>query len=121
MGYEEAEEWTVTGGPVEDLLTGEFFTDGSCFKHGPPTWSQAGWALCKVSRDGVLLGWLRGPVGGQLPQTSAAAEYVAALALAARAEHQVEALSDYQGLAGLEGAPEDVITYRESIYAGVNF
>ena len=69
--------------------------------------------MCKVSRDGVLLGWMRGSVGGQLPQTPAAAEYVAALALAVKATSSVEALSDYQGLAGLEDADDNIITYRK--------
>ncbi len=119
IGHEEAEEWTLTGGPIEDILVGEVFTDGSCYKHGPPTWNHTGWSICKVSRDGVLLGWLRGSVGGQLPQTSPASEHVAVLALAMRAAHHVEALSNYKGLEGLEDAPSDVISYRKSIYSGL--
>ena len=119
MGHEEVEEWTVTGGPIEDFLYGEVFTDGSCFKHGPPTWNQAGWAVCKVSRDGALLAWMRGAVGGQLPQSSGAAEYVAALALTTRATREIEALVDYQGLIGLLEASLDTISYRKNIYSGL--
>ena len=109
IGHEEAESWTLTGGPIEDLLVGDLFTDGSCFKHGPPTWSQTGWAVCKVSQDGVLLGWLRGTVGGQLPQTSPASEHVAILALATRARNAVAAHSDYKGLEHLEEAALDTV------------
>ena len=119
MGHEEVEEWTITGGPIGNFLTGEVFTDGSCFKHGPPTWNQAGWAVCKISRDGALLGWMRGPVGGQLPQSAGAAEHVAALALATRAEQAVEALVDYKGLENLQDASVDVISYRKNIYSGL--
>ncbi len=62
---------------------------------------------------------MRGPVGGQLPQSSGAAEHVAVLALATRAEQAVDALADYNGLENLQDAPEDVVSYRKSIYSGL--
>ena len=74
--------------------------------------------MVKVSREGVLLGWLRGTVGSQLPQTSPASETVAVLAGATEAEHSVNLHSDYKGLEGLEAEPIDAISYRKSIYAG---
>ncbi len=106
------------GGPIKDLLVGDLFTDGSCFKHGPPTWTQTGWAVVKVSREGTLLGWMRGTVGGHLPQSSPAAETVAVLAGASEAEHAITLHSDYKGLEKLEEAPRDAISHRKAIYAG---
>ena len=119
LGLQDATAWTITGGPIQEILSGEVFTDGSCFKHGPPTWNQAGWAIVKLSRDGVVLGWMKGPVGRQLPQSSPASEHIAALALATHATSAVDALSDYKGLEHFEDAPQDVISRRQSIYSGV--
>ncbi len=99
-------------------MVGDLFADGSCLKHGPPTWTQTGWAVVKISREGTLLGWLRGTVGSQLPQTSPASEMVAILAGATEAEHSINLHSDYKGLEGLEEAPRDAISYRKSIYSG---
>ncbi len=73
LGYQQCETWTLSGAPIQDVLQGEVFTDGSCFKDGPITWHRAGWAVCKTSQDGILLAWLRGAVGRALPQTSPAA------------------------------------------------
>ena len=118
LGSETWESWTLTGGPIQDLLAGDLFTDGSCIKHGPPTWTQTGWAVVKVSRDGILLGWMRGTVGAQLPPTSPASEAVAVLAGATEAEAAIKLHSDYQGLDKLEEAPNDVISHRKAVYAG---
>ena len=119
LGHQNATSWTLSGGPIEDLLVGDVFTDGSCFRHGPPTWTQTGWSVCKVSSDGVLLGYLCGSVGTQLPQPAPAAEYVAGLALATSASSPTVSMADYKGLAGLESAPQDSISYRKSIYSGL--
>ena len=118
LGSEQWESWTLMGGPIKDLLVGDLFTDGSCFKHGPPTWTQTGWAVVKVSREGTLLGWMRGTVGSHLPQTSPASETVAVLAGATEADHSITLHSDYQGLEKLEEAPSDAISHRKAIYAG---
>ncbi len=99
---------------------GDVFTDGSCFKFGPPTWNAAGWAVVKVSADGILLGWAKGGVGTQLPQTSPASEQVAMLATATLAKHTLAAHADYQGIESLEARPLDRISYRKSMYAGVH-
>ena len=114
-----AEPWTLTGQPFDELLVGDVFTDGSCFMPGPPTWNTTGWAVVKISREGILLGWMRGTVGAQLPQSSPAAESVAVLAVDMRAQDAATANSDYQGHAGLEEQPMDAITCRKAIYAGV--
>jgi hypothetical protein len=39
LGTEDAdcEKWSITGAPAEDFMRGTVFTDGSCFKHGPPS------------------------------------------------------------------------------------
>ena len=70
---------------------------------------------------GVLLGWARGSVGTQLPQTSPASENVAVLAAATIAQASITAHSDYSGVPGLENLGRDVITYRKSNYADVKF
>ena len=84
----------------------------------PPTWTQTGWAVVKISREGTLLGWMRGTVGAQLPQSAGAAETVAVLAGAIEAAHAVQLHTDYQNLDGLERAPHDVVSHRKAIYAG---
>ena len=42
LGHEKWEEWTLTGCPISDVLVGDVYTDGSCLKMGPPTWSRTG-------------------------------------------------------------------------------
>ena len=121
LGHEAPETWTLTGRPLAEVLQGEVFIDGSCFKRGPPPWHTAGWSVIKMSQDGVLLGWVRGRVGQQLPATSPASEHVAALAATAfvGATPAATAFSDYQGLHALEEKPMHTITYRKSIYSGI--
>ncbi len=36
LGHEMPETWTLTGQPISDVLQGELFIDGSCYKQGPP-------------------------------------------------------------------------------------
>jgi hypothetical protein len=118
MGHEQWESWTLTGAPLEDVLIGDVYTDGSCVKDGPPL-VQTGWAVVKISQDWVVLGWARGTVGSKLPQSSPASEHVAALALATIAKAPACAASDYEGLAALEAQDADTVSYRKSIYAEV--
>ena len=120
LGHEQHEVWTRSGAPIEEILEGEVFTDGSCFKTGPVTWHRTGWAICKVSEEGELMGYMRGVVGSGLPQTSPAAEHVAGLAAAAAPGGLVAcALSDYQGLAHLQDKAPWIVYARQQIYAGV--
>ncbi len=71
-----------------------------------------------MSRDGALLASISGRVGRQLPQTSAAAEYVAGLSAAAQAG-VTTANSDYNNLSGVEALPDDVALHPEGMYSGV--
>ncbi len=109
IGHEKAhmESWTLSGLPIEDVLQGVVFTDGACHRPGHPIWNRAGWAVLKLSHDGVVLGWARGVVGRQLPSSAAAGESVAALAAATISEEVQEARSDYQAYIGLESQPLD--------------
>ena len=103
LGHEHYETWSHSGEPAEHLLVGEVFTDGSCYKEGPPTWHRAGWSVVKVAYDGTMTAWMRGAVGDQLPQTSPASEYVAGLAAAtAKGEGVTVANCDYKGIEALE-------------------
>ncbi len=120
LGCERYEAWTRSGAPIEEVLEGEVFTDGSCTKLGPITWHRTGWSVCKVSESGTLLGYMRGVVGSGLPQTSPASEHVAALAAAAAPGGRVScALSDYKGLERLEDKAPWIVYARQQIYAGV--
>ncbi len=94
--------FTITGGPLEDFMHGVIFTDGTCYKPGPVTWNRAGWAILKLSEDGVVLAWARGPVGKLLPSTSPASENVAVLAAATLTPGVDEARSDYKALEGID-------------------
>ncbi len=118
-GVKHIESWTITGGPLEDFMHGVIFTDGTCYKPGPVTWNRAGWAILKLSEDGVVLAWARGPVGKLLPATSPAAENVAVLAAATLTSGVDEARSDYKALEGVEAQPLTRILSRTSLYAGV--
>jgi hypothetical protein len=94
------EYYTITGGPLEDFLHGVVFTDGTCYKPGPVTWNRAGWAVLKLSDDGVVLAWARGPVGKLLPSTSPASGNVTVLAAATLTQGVEETSSDYKALEG---------------------
>jgi hypothetical protein len=99
IGHDRYDAWTRSGAPLSEVMVGDVFTDGSCHKQGPITWHRTGWAVCKVSADGILQGWMRGVVGASLPQTSPAAEHVAALAGACAPGGGINCeYSDYQGL-----------------------
>ncbi len=120
LGYQQCETWTLSGAPIEDVLQGEVFTDGSCFKEGPITWHRTGWSVIKISQDGVLLAWMRGTVGNALPQTSPASEHVATLAaVTAPGAGVTQANSDYKGLEHVEQMPAYAVYDRSQIYAGV--
>ena len=120
LGHEQFEAWTRNGEPIEEVLEGEVFTDGSCTKLGPITWHRTGWSVVKVSQSGILQGYIRGVVGSGLPQTSPASEHVACLAAAAAPGGQVScALSDYKGLEHLEAKAPWTVYNRQQIYAGV--
>ncbi len=97
-GGDYIESYTLTGGPLEDFFHGVVFTDGSCYKPGPVTWNKASWAVVKLSEDGVVLAWARGPVGKLLPSSSPASENVAVLAAATLTQRVEEARSDYKAL-----------------------
>ena len=118
-GGQHMESYTITGGPLEDFIHGVVFTDGTCYKPGPVTWNKAGWAVVKLSEDGVVLAWARGPVGKLLPQTSPASENVAVLAAATLTQRVDEARSDYKALEGIESQGLDKLLHRKSTYAGV--
>ncbi len=119
LGQAPTETWTLGGAPLRDLLQGDVFTDGSCSKDGPPPWYRAGWAVVKVSRDGVVLAWARGVLGQQLPQSSPASENVAPLAAVLLSERVETAFSDFQGVIGLEQLPMQQLGHRKVIYAEV--
>ncbi len=88
-------------------MRGEVFTDGSCFKHGPPQWHRTGWSLCKVSEDGVLLAYTRGRAGNQVPQTSPVTEHLGVLKASTVSDQVEKVHSDYKGLDRIETmAPE---------------
>ncbi len=119
LGQNPTETWTLGGAPLHDLLQGDVFKNGSCFKDGPPPWYRAGWAVVKASRDGVVLAWARGVLGRQLPQSSLAAENVAPLAAVLLSERVETAFSDFKGVVGLEQLPMQQLGHRKAIYAGV--
>ncbi len=119
LGHEQYESWTLTGEPLESVLRGEVFTDGSCVKEGPVTWHRTGWAVCKIDERGQLLAWARGVVGRQLPQTSPASEHVATLAAAtAPGGHVTRVNSDYKGLEHVEELQPHQLYARSQIYSG---
>ncbi len=57
IGSQPYSSWTLTGQLLSEVMQGQVFTDGSCFKYGAPTWSVAAWAVVKISEDGILLAW----------------------------------------------------------------
>ena len=119
LGFEQFESWTLTGAPIHEVLRGEVFTDGSCFKEGPVTWHRTGWSVVKVALDGVLLAWMRGVVGRALPQTSPASEHVAGVAAATAPGGGITKVnSDYQGLEHVEEQPPHLLYSRSQLYAG---
>ncbi len=71
-----------------------------------------------LSRDGILLASISGRVGGQLPQTSAAAENVAGLAAAAQTG-VTTVNSDYKNLSGVESLPDHIALHPKGMYSGV--
>ena len=113
------ETYTINGGLIEDFLHGVVFTDGNCYKPGPVTWNRAGWAILKLSEDGVVLAWARGPVGKLLPATSPASENVGVLASATLTRGVEEARSDYKTLECAELQPLDKLLQRKGMYAGI--
>ncbi len=119
LGQKPTETWTINGAPLSDFFHGEVFTDGSCFKRGPPPWYQAGWSVVKISTEGVVLAWARGVLGTQLPQSSPAAENLAVLAAMTSSKRLSPVLSDYQGVAGLVARPPREVGHRKALYAGV--
>ena len=90
-------------------MVGEVFTDGSCFKQGPHQWHRAGWAVCKVSEDGVLLAYIRGRAGQKVPQTSPATEHLGVLKAASIGTEVTKANSDYKGFGHIEATPMECI------------
>ena len=118
-GNKHMECYTINGAPLEHFLHGVLFTDGTCYKPGPVTRRKAGWSVVKLSDDGVVLAWARGPVGKLLPATSPASEHVAVLAAATLSTRADEARSDYKGLEGLEQHPLERLLHRKSMYSGV--
>ena len=77
-----------------------------------------GWAVCKVAGDGTLLAAVSGRVGRQLPQTSAAAEYVAG-PMAASMSTVTVANSDYKNLDHVESMPSAAALHPKGMYSGI--
>ncbi len=73
---------------------------------------------CEISVDGVVLAWVSGAVGTQLPSTSPASEHVAALATI-RFPNIDEVRSDYKGLDQFETPPPHQVLSRKGLYSGV--
>ena len=116
---DSCDSWSITGAPAETYMRGEVFTDGSCFKHGPPQWHRTGWAVCKVSEDGVLLAYIRGRAGKQVPQTSPATEHLGVLKASTISDEVEKVNSDYKGLDRIETMPPECILHHRSLYAGL--
>jgi hypothetical protein len=110
--------WTHNGQKIDELMEGIIFTDGSCTKIGPPTWSRTGWAVIKMSANGDLIATASGRVGKQLPQTPAAGEYVAAL-VASGFQRATVAYSDYMNLNGVESIPLEAALHPKGTYSGI--
>ncbi len=110
--------WTFNGQPIEQIMEGTVFTDGACTKPGPVTWNRTGWAVAKVNEQGDLLAAVSGTVGRQLPQTPAAAEYIAALVASEFPRVQI-AFSDYKNLHCLESLPLAAALHPKGVYSGI--
>ena len=52
VGHEQWESWTLTGAPLEDVLIGDVYTDGSCVKDGPPPGTERGGRWSRLVRTG---------------------------------------------------------------------
>jgi hypothetical protein len=120
LGHQPSRSWTLSGQPLEEVMQGTVFTDGSFTPLGPPTWSVATWAVVKTSQDGVLLAWASGSVGKDLPNTIAAAERVGVLAAGTISQSVKEARSDCLAVSGLQDKPMHVVSHRSSMYSGVH-
>ena len=83
-------------GPL--TLSGTVFTDGSCIKSPIPGASRAAWAAVTLDERGAENMVIRGPVPAGLPQTSAAAEYLAFQACAQHLQGPTSVGSDYANL-----------------------
>ncbi len=113
------ETYSTNGGAIDDFLHGVVFTDGTCQKPGPITWNRAGWAVLKLSEDGVVLAWARGPVGKLLPATPPASENVGVLGAATLTRRVDEARSDHKSLEGVELQPLEQVLSRKRMYSGI--
>ncbi len=56
LGHDVFEHWTLSGEAINEVMTGTVFIDGSCYKEGPPTWHRTGWAVVKMTPDGIIRG-----------------------------------------------------------------
>ena len=115
---EHIQYWFFNDQPAAALIEGVVFTDGACTMSGPPTWHRTGWAVCKVSETGDLLASVSGRVGRQLPQTSAASEYIAGL-VASSFPRVTVAYSDYKNLHAVESAPLESVIHPKGMYSGI--
>ena len=116
--HQHVHHWTHNGRDIHEIMEGTIFTDGSCTKTGPPTWTRTGWAVIKMSENGDLLATASGRVGRQLPQTAAAGEYVAAL-VASGFQRATVAYSDYKNLSGIESIPIEAALHPKGTYSGI--
>ncbi len=119
-GFEQYQSWTSDASvPLEQLMVGEVYSDGSCFKSGHKVHHRSGWALVKLSPTGECLAKVWGPVGALLPQTSPAGEYTAVLAAVSLFPGITSIVTDYQGVVDLPQLPGEVALHRKSFYAGL--
>ena len=106
---------------VAEALRGTVFIDGSCQNVGPRPWHLATWSVIAQDERGAMTACLSGAVGRQLPQTSAAGEYVAGLAVAHHCGLTDTVFSDYQSLAGLHSLEQSQLAYPGNYYSGVRW
>ena len=104
---------------LEQAFQGTVFTDGSCQNLGPRQWHLATWSVIAQDPAGSLTAFLSGAVGKALPQTSAAAEYVAGLAVSHHCSQTDTLYSDYMSLAGIEQLDTCQLCYSGNYYSGI--
>jgi len=111
------EFWSAKHGDVFDasIFDGEIYIDGSGSNWANGFVKRATWSVVKMNDDcSSVVGWARGPVWRELPQSSGVAEWCALAAASQLAQNQIHVVTDYANIERGFREPHRVCSARNS-------